>query len=110
MKRKLSLEIARAVADAGTRYAEAQWMQGETAAVRKLWQARINDAIFAGVIHAIDLHEKALRRRRKPRQSVLLLWCLKCRAQLCVRRVMNRPDVRCRTCGNVQAVPAQTRN
>jgi hypothetical protein len=102
-----SLEIARAVADAGTEYADEQWMQGETDAVRELWRARINDAIFSGVIHAIDLHEKGIRLRRKRRQSVLLLWCLKCRAQLRVRRVINRPDVRCRTCGNVQAMPGR---
>ena len=110
MKRNLPLEIARAVADAGAEYAEEQWMQGETDAVRELWRARINDAIFAGVIHAIDLHAKGLRLRRKRRQSVLLLWCLKCRAQLRVPRVMNRPDVRCRTCGYVQAVSRRKRN
>ena len=83
-------------------------MQEETEAIREQWRERINDAIFAGIIHAIDLHAKELRRRRKRRQSVLLLWCLKCRAQLRVRRVMNRPEVRCRTCGNVQ--PVQARN
>jgi predicted RNA-binding Zn-ribbon protein involved in translation (DUF1610 family) len=94
--RNTSLEIARSVADAGAQYAEERWMQGEADAVRELWRARINDAIFAGVIHAIDLHEKGRRMRRKS----MLLWCLKCRAQLRVPR--DRTAVRCPTCGNVQ--------
>jgi hypothetical protein len=88
-----SVEIARAVADAAVQYAEEQWMQGETDAVREMWRARIYDALVVGVLHGIGLHETERRRSA-------LRWCSKCRAQL---RIRNRRAVRCRTCGNVQA-------
>ena len=98
-----SLDIARSVADAGALYAEERWMAGETDAIKRMWRGRIYDALFAAVIHAIDLHEKLPRRRRKRRKSVLLRWCLKCRAQLRVPRSAKSTAIRCPTCGNVQA-------
>jgi LSD1 subclass zinc finger protein len=105
-----SLEIARSVADAGALYAERRWMQGEADAFKELWRVRLYDTIFAGVLHAIELHEQALSRRRKRRRSMLLLWCLNCRAQLKVPRGLKHSAIRCPTCGNVQTAPQQSRN
>jgi hypothetical protein len=105
-----SLEIARSVADAGALYAERRWMQGEADATKDMWRGRLYDTIFAGVLHAIELYERALSRRRKRRRSMLLLWCLKCRARLKVPRGLKNGAVKCPTCGNVQTAPGQSRN
>ncbi len=95
-------DIARSVADAGAQYAEQRWMQDEAQDIRILWRGRVYDAIFAGILHALDLYERTAQRRRKRRKFVLA-WCLTCRAQLRVPRSTGCHKVSCPTCGNVQA-------
>ncbi len=96
-----TLKIACSVADAGALYAQERWMQGEAEAVRELWRRRVYDAIFAGIVHALDLHKRAIRQRRK-RQRFVLAWCLTCRAQVRVPRSTGGHKVKCATCGNEQ--------
>lgn len=108
--RNSSAEIAGDVADAGARYVEERWLSELPEHARTVWRARINDVLYTATVHAIEQHEKARRRRQKKRRKVLLVWCLTCRAQLKMPKRERPATIRCRTCGNVQAVPGQGSN